>query len=464
LNKLANLLGTNSFVKTLVDSIPCGLLVVDRQGRVQVVNDILENVLRVNKKAALGKGTGNALSCFCVNDHPKGCGYGDCCKDCEVQKLTLNSLSTRHKQRTKAHLQIIIDGQLRDLDLLISAFPFNLNKELFSILIIENLNTLRAFVPDDTKEGFRGIVGRSSSMLEMFDTIRQVARTDAPVLIQGESGTGKELVALAIHKESSRAQRNFVPVNCGALPEGLLESELFGHVKGAFTGAHRDRKGRFELADGGTIFLDEVGELSPATQVKLLRVLQDGRFEPVGSEQTLRVNVRVISATNKKLEEEVVANRFREDLYYRICVMPIIILPLRDRREDIPFLLEHFIAKFSEEAWGEKIAISDAALSILMSHSWPGNVRELINTMKFVLAKCHGHQIKPEHLPPTLQANMARLYISRYREPKLKSNAVVEALKKARGNKCQAAEILGVSRSTLYRFFAKQERSSPEYR
>jgi len=389
LNKLANLLSTNSFIKTLVDSIPCGLLVVDRQGRVQVVNDILKNVLKVNKKAALGKGTGNALGCICVNDHPKGCGFGDCCKDCEVQKLTLNSLSTRHKQRKRAYLQIIIDGQLRDLDLLISAFPFYLDQVLFSILIIENLNTLRAFVPDDTQEGFRGIVGRSTNMLELFDTIRQVARTDAPVLIQGESGTSKELVALAIHRESSRAQRNFVPFNCGALPERLLESELFGHVKGAFTGAHRDRKGRFELADGGTIFLDEVAELTPTTQVKLLRVLQDGRFEPVGSKHTLRVNVRIISASNKKLEEEVVADRFREDLYYRICVMPIIIQPLRDRREDILLLLEHFIAKFSEQAWGEKITISDAALSILKSHTWPGNVRELINTIKFALAKCH---------------------------------------------------------------------------
>jgi transcriptional regulator with GAF, ATPase, and Fis domain len=288
---------------------------------------------------------------------------------------------------------------VRDLDLLISAFPFTLNDELFSILLIENISTLKAFVPDDTTEGFRGIVGRSSNMQELFDTIRQVARTDAPVLVQGESGTGKELVALAVHKESSRARNNFVPVNCGALPEGLLETELFGHVKGAFTGAHRDRKGRFELADGGTIFLDEVGELSPTTQVKLLRVLQDGCFEPVGSEHTVRVNVRVISATNKKLEEEMAAGRFREDLYYRLCVMPIFILPLRDRKEDIPLLVEHFMVQFSEETWGRKITFSDKALSILMDHIWPGNVRELINTMQFAIAKCHGQKIKPEHLP-----------------------------------------------------------------
>jgi len=462
LNNIASLLGANSFIRTLVDSLPCGLLVVDSQGRVQIVNNILENVLKVNKKAAVGKGTGNVLGCICANEHPKGCGFGECCKGCEVRKLTFNSLSTKQKQRTRAHLQLISDSLVRDLDILISSFPFILNNELFSILIIENLSTLRAFVPDDTPGGFRGIVGRSGSMLELFNTIRQIARTAAAVLIQGESGTGKELVALAVHKESSRAHKNFVPVNCGALPEGLLESELFGHVKGAFTGAHRDRKGRFELADGGTIFLDEVGELSPTTQVKLLRVLQDGSFESVGSEHTVRVNVRVISATNKKLAKETVAGRFREDLYYRLCAMPILILPLRDRKEDIPLLVEHFMAQFSENAWGKKIAFSDAALSILISHSWPGNVRELINTMKFALAKCNGQKINPEHLPPTLRINMSMLYSSPHREPKLHSIDVVKALKKAGGNKCRAAKILGVSRSTLYRFFTKQKGSSTD--
>jgi len=456
LNNIASLLGANGFIGTLVDSVPCGLLVVDSQGRVQIVNNILENVLKVNKKAALGKGTGNVLGCICANEHPRGCGFGECCRDCEVKKLTFNSLSTNQKQRTKAHLQLISDGLVKDLEIMISSFPFTLNNELFSILIIENLSTLKAFVPDETREGFRGILGRSSSMLELFDTVRQVARTDAPVLIQGESGTGKELVAQAVHKESSRAHENFVPVNCGALSEGLLESELFGHVKGAFTGAHRDRKGRFELADGGAIFLDEVGELSPTTQVKLLRVLQDGSFEPVGSEHTMRVNVRVISATNKKLAEEMVAGRFRDDLYYRLSAMPILILPLRDRREDIPLLIEHFMAQFSEQSWGKKIGFSDTALSILISHDWPGNVREMINTIKFALAKCHGQKIKPEHLPPTLQVNISMLYNPPHREPKLHTFDVVNALKKAGGNKCRAAEILGVSRSTLYRFFAKQ--------
>jgi transcriptional regulator with PAS, ATPase and Fis domain len=451
-----NLLLDNSFASTLVNSLPCGLVVVDQKGRVRAVNNISERVFMVDKQAVIGKGTGDVLGCLHVSDHPKGCGFAECCNYCEVQKLTFKTLDTNQNQKASAHFQLIIDGQVRDLTLFLSAFPFTFDDEPFSILMIENLSTISAFSPKEAKEGFWGLVGSSSNMQELFYTIRQVARTDAAVLIQGETGTGKEPAALAVHKESKRAHKHFVPVNCGALPEGLLETELFGHVKGAFTGAHRDRKGRFELADGGTIFLDEVGELSPATQVKLLRVLQDGSFEPVGSERTVRVNARVISATNKKLEEEVLAGRFRNDLYYRLCVMPIIIHPLRDRREDIPILVKHFIAKFSEEAWGKKIAFSDTALSILMSHTWPGNVRELINTIQFALAKCQGHKIGPEHLPAILLPYMANHSIKQHRQSKLKTADVVKALAKTNGNKFHAAETLGVSRSTLYRFFAKQ--------
>ncbi len=451
-----NLLLDHSFASTLVDSLPCGLVVVDGNGRVRAVNNISERVLMVNKQAVIGKGTGNVLGCLHVSDHPKGCGFAEYCEDCEVQKVTFKALGTDQKQRERAHFQLIIDGQVRDLNLFLSAIPFTFKQESFCILIIENLSTVSSFSPKDTGKGYRGIVGCSSDMQELFDTIRQVARTNASVFIQGESGTGKELVALAVHKESNRADKHFVPVNCGALPEGLLESELFGHVKGAFTGAHRDRKGRFELADGGTIFLDEVGELSPATQVKLLRVLQDGSFEPVGAEHTVRVNARVISATNKKLEEEVSAGRFRKDLYYRLCVLPIIILPLRDRREDIPLLVEHFIDQFFDGAGGKKITLSATALSILMSHTWPGNVRELINTIRFALVKCPGPRIEPEHLPPTINRYMANLDLTRHRESKLKTADVVNALAKTGSNKLRAAEILGVSRSTLYRFFTKQ--------
>jgi transcriptional regulator with PAS, ATPase and Fis domain len=451
-----NLLLDDSFARTLVDSIPCGLVVVDREGRVRAVNNLYERVLMVNKHAVIGKGTGNVLGCLHASDHPKGCGFAEFCEHCEVQKLTFKAIATKQKQKANAHFQLITGGQVCDLTLFLSALPFTFNNESFSILMIENLNTISAFYPKEASVGFWGLVGSSRNMQELFDTIKQVARTDAAVLIQGESGTGKELAALAVHKESKRADKYFVPVNCSALPEGLLETELFGHVKGAFTGAHRDRKGRFEVADGGSIFLDEVGELSPATQGKLLRVLQDGSFEPVGSEHTVKVNVRVISATNKKIEEEVLAERFRSDLYYRLAVMPITIHPLRDRKEDIPLLVEHFIDQFSDETCGKKIVFSDSALSILMSHSWPGNVRELINSIRFALAKCPGRSIQPEHLPTTLLPNLAILSMKHHRESKLKTTDVIKALAKANGNRVQAAETLGVSRSTLYRFFAKQ--------
>lgn len=357
----------------------------------------------------------------------------------------------------RTNLQLVINGQVRDVTLLLSAVPFTFKNKRFANLIIEDITKLSLFSLPDAKARFRGIVGHDQKMQELFDLIRQIARTDAPVLIQGESGTGKELVAVAIHEEKPRVHKYFVPVNCGALPEGLIETDLFGHVKGAFTGAIRDKKGRFELADGGTIFLDEVSELSNAMQVKLLRVLQDGCFERVGSEKTVRVNVRVISATNKKLEEEVAAGRFRQDLYYRLCVMPILLPPLRDRLGDVPLLAKHFLALYTEESFGKKVSLSSAALSMLEAYTWPGNVRELQNVLQFALAKCQGDVIEPGHLHPSLHLNIYRPFTRRRREPKLQTVDVAAALKTAGGNKRRAAEILGVSRSTLYRFFERQE-------
>jgi transcriptional regulator with PAS, ATPase and Fis domain len=460
MNAPADLFLDQNFTKTLVDAFPSGLLVVDEQGRVQIVNDIIERTLKIDCKASIGKGTGNVLGCLHASEHPKGCGHAKCCEFCEVLNLTLQVLTTKQKQTRRADIQLVIDGGLRDLTLMLSAFPFTANNKTHCLLVIENHYVLKTYTSEETKAGFRGFIGRSSSMQELFDTIRQVARTDAAVLIQGESGTGKELVALATHRESPRAGRHFVPVNCGALPEGLLESELFGHKKGSFTGAHRDRKGRFELADGGTVFLDEIGELSPAMQVKLLRVLQDGSFEPVGSEHTTKVNIRVISATNKNLGDEVLAGRFRKDLYYRLCVMPIMIIPLRERREDIPFLIDHFIHRYAEEIPAKKIRVSPSALSILMAHSWPGNVRELQNVIQFALVKTRGARIEPEHLPPVLQAYMANTGLPRHRESNLKTAEVFKALAKTKGNRLRAAELLGISRSTLYRFFSNHCKNS----
>jgi len=298
---------------------------------------------------------------------------------------------------------------------------------------------------------FSGIIGRDHKMLEVFDLIRDLADSNAPVLVQGDSGTGKELVAAAIHNEGLRAGKLFVPVNCGALPESLLESELFGHVKGAFTGAIRDKKGRFELADGGTIFLDEIGDIPPSMQVKLLRVLQEGRFERVGSEKTLQVNVRLISATNKDLTDEIAAGRFREDLYYRLSVVPVALPPLRERRNDVPLLVDHILKRELEAGGKSGITVAAETLDILMSYDWPGNVRELQNWIQFSLVKCKQGEIMPEHLPPHAGARIAGTGRKRRRR-KLDIAAVRAALRETNGNKLEAAKVLGVSRATLYRF------------
>jgi transcriptional regulator with GAF, ATPase, and Fis domain len=302
---------------------------------------------------------------------------------------------------------------------------------------------------------FSGIIGNHPTMLNVFDLIRHLATSDVPVLIQGESGTGKELVAAAIHNEGNRAGKHFVPVNCGALPAGTLESELFGHVRGAFTGAIRDKKGRFELADGGTIFLDEVGELSPEAQVKLLRVLQEGAFERVGGETTIKVDVRVISATNKDLKQEVAAGKFREDLYYRLCVVPINLPPLRERKTDIPLFAEHFLKRAVAEAKRENVLLSHEALSVMMDYQWPGNVRELQNVIQYALVKCRGNIIKPLHLPDTILSQIIKAKPKkRHRKRKLELATVRRALREADGNKVKVAKLLGVSRATLYRFIS----------
>lgn len=457
MNDIAKMIRGDSLVSALMDSFPCGVFIVDGEGRVQAINNIVERVLGVPEQAIVGKGSGEALGCINAADNPKGCGSGRSCKGCALRRLAVSTISKNEKQKTRIYLQVIINGQVRDITLMLSAVPSTIMNKRFAIFILVDVTRLEAFSPIETEDGFRGIVGRDEKMLRIFDTIRQVARTDAPVLIQGETGTGKELVALAIHKESRRGRNHFVPVNCGAMPEGLLESELFGHVKGAFTGAMRDKKGRFELADGGTIFLDEVGEMSPKTQVKLLRVLQDGRFERVGSEKTVQMDVRVISATNKRLEREVATGHFRRDLYYRLCVIPITLPPLRERRGDIPLLAEHFLSHYTREPEHRNAILIPTALSMLMAHSWPGNVRQLQNVLQFALIKSGGHLIEPEHLSPALPEVIPTSLMVQHRKKKLNVENVTDALKNAEGNRKRAAEILGVSRSTLYRFFARQE-------
>jgi transcriptional regulator with PAS, ATPase and Fis domain len=450
----------NNFVSRLLDALPCGILAISEDGKVVRLNNVTEQIFGVKNAELIGKGYGKALRCINVCEGQDRCGSTNGCADCEVRKLALMALYSNEKKRRRVVLQVSINSHFKDVSFLISASPLKFGSDRLCILTIEDISNLKSILTPNSEKGFQGIVCSDEKMKTLCKTVKQIALTDAPVLIQGESGTGKELVAQAIHKESRRANSRFVTVNCGALPLGLLESELFGHVKGAFTGAHYDKKGRFELADGGTIFLDEVAELNPEMQVKFLRVLQDGGFERVGEARTKRVDVRVISATNVDLENAVADGRFRRDLYYRLCVMPVKIPPLRERGGDIELLAKHFLKQFSEESFRGNIKLSERTISILNKHHWPGNCRELQNVIQYTLVQCQGNMIEPEYLPANLFAAGAENFIQPRRAPKLDDKTVLQALQKAGGNKRRAAEILGVSRSTLYRFFDRHRQQS----
>ncbi|MFC1812166.1 sigma-54 interaction domain-containing protein [Thermodesulfobacteriota bacterium] len=315
---------------------------------------------------------------------------------------------------------------------------------------------------DDSKSGrlkqnekiphvFENILGQNRKMIEIFRQISSVAEYDYPVLISGETGTGKELVAKAIHEESCRKSSPFVPINCGALPEGLIESELFGHVKGAFSGAVFNKRGRFEIADGGTIFLDEVAELYKSAQIKLLRFLEDGKFEKVGGEKTVSVNVKVISATNKDLKTQMKKKNFREDLYYRLNVLPIQLPPLRERKNDIPLLINHFLQQAVRKYNRNPLIVSAEAASLLVKYEWPGNVRELQNAVQFAFVKCNGVVITPDDLPVEFKNNRM-LWAGCRGSRKLDMFSVKSTLEKTDGNKAKTARHLGVGRATLYRF------------
>jgi transcriptional regulator with PAS, ATPase and Fis domain len=454
---ISELVSNYPFIKTIFDALPCGLIVIDDKGLIMTVNSLVQEVFSIKDEYAAGKPFGHALGCLKAIENPKLCGFMSECQICAIRDLTVNSISKNQKQKVQTTLVAAVNGQVRNVPLAIRVFPFIYAEGRFAILIIEHLKNIDSTPAKETRDGYRGIIGKSTVMREMFESIRQIAQSDAPVLIQGESGTGKELVALALHKESQRAQENFVPVNCGALPEGLLESELFGHVKGAFTGADSTKRGRFSVADGGTLFLDEVGELSPAIQVKFLRVLQNGCFEPVGSNHTTCVDVRIISATNSRLDIYTKEGRFRQDLYYRLNVMPITVPPLRARKEDIPLLCKYFLTVFSENSWTQKPALSSQVKNILINYSWPGNVRELSNVLQYASTRTISDVIIPADLPPNLiPYEKSRIRYKIKRKLKLTDSQVAEALEIASGNRQKAAKILGVSRSTLYRYFDRQ--------
>lgn len=360
------------------------------------------------------------------------------------------------------------DGSTHQLEMTVSAIISHDN--VFKGVLASFRDVTESFnlsLKAETLSSFAGIIGKDKIMQDIFRQIRDVALYNYPVHVSGDTGTGKERVAYAIHDISAYGNGAFVPVNCGAIPEGIVESELFGHVKGAFSGAVKDRKGRFELAHKGTLFLDEVADLPLKTQVKLLRFLQEGTFEKVGGEKKVSVDVRIISAANKNLKEEVKAGRFREDLFYRLNVIPIHLPPLRQRKSDIPLLAAHFLKEAEQESSNPVPELSGQSLDILMDYQWPGNVRELKNVIQFSVVRSRGNKILPSDLP--LEITQGRDLMTRTPERlpgqpqiiplkgKLDLESVKEAIKKTGGNKSKAARVLGVGRATLYRFLTQYD-------
>jgi len=430
--RLENLLADKKNLERILDSLMEGIIAHDKQRRILFFNRAAEKITGYQRQEILGKDCHEAFGApFC----------GGRCSFCGEPPNSWTNIdypvNIVSKQGDPRRIEMSVTGMTDETGCFTGV--------LAAFRDVTDLIGLQIRLGQITS--FGGIIGQDHKMLQIFEQVRELATNDYAVLISGETGTGKELVAAAIHNESHRGGGPFVPVNCGALPEGVLESELFGHVKGAFSGAIRDKKGRFELADGGTIFLDEVVDLTKSMQAKLLRVLQEGAFERVGGENTVSVNVRVISAANRNLRREVEKNNFREDLFYRLNVVPIELPPLRERKKDIPLLAEEFLRQAREQ--GQKTAgFSKKALATMMDYSWPGNVRELQNAIHHALVKCKGRAIRPEDLPLELREGTSR----RGPRRKLDAEMVRAALELTGGNKAKAARHLGVGRATLYRF------------
>ena len=325
-----------------------------------------------------------------------------------------------------------------------------------------NIRHLRVLPPNDPPHHhrFEYIIGQSAPMQEIFRVVDKVAKSDTTIIINGETGTGKGLIARAIHESSSRREKPFIQINCGATPEGLLESEFFGHMRGSFTGATADKPGKFEMADGGSIFLDEIGDMSADLQVKVLRVLEEGEFERVGGQHTIRTDARIIAATHRDVEEEVQKGNFREDLFYRLYVIPILMPPVKERTSDIPFLVSHFLEEFGQKKDNEGVTVSHEAMEMLINYSWPGNVRELRNLIERLVVLHEGEEVSEEHLPDKIKMDnglVGRPRIDFAGEGISFNTAVTEyekalilnALEKTQWVKNKAAKLLKIKRTTL---------------
>lgn len=431
--------------QAILNSISEGVMTLDKDWKIVSWNTAAERITGYHKEEVLGK------ECAKLLRTPL------CQENCPVDR----ALSCGRPQND---IEIRVRNKRNELlDLLVSAAPlYDSNGRIIGGLeTFKDVSQNRWMREELARQyGHGHIVGHSKAMKGVFEVIASLMNTDTTVLIQGESGTGKELVARALHFYGPRKEKSFVAINCSALPEGVLETELFGHAKGAFTGAIRDHVGKFELANGGTLFLDEIGEISPAIQVKLLRVLEEKEFQRVGDNKTIRIDVRLITATNKDLYKMVLEGSFRDDLYYRLNVFPVNLPPLRDRTEDIPLLIGHFIRKFNKQMGKSIQGIADQVLEILEAYHWPGNIRELANAIEHSFVHSKGSLIHCSDLPLGIvnaapPAPVTPISKSEKKLNSIERQLIVKELEAANWRRNVAAKSLGMSRATLWRKMEK---------
>ena len=426
----------NESNEIILDSIADGVFTVDRDWKITSFNRAAEEITGISREEAIGQ---------------------RCCdvfhaSICESSCALKESFATGRPQMNRAVYIIDADGNRVPISISAAVLKDRQGEIIGGVETFRDLSALEELRRElEKKYSFQDIISKNSEMLKIFDILPGIAESDSTVLIEGESGTGKELIARAIHNLSARKEKPMVAVNCGAIPDTLLESELFGYKAGAFTDARSDKPGRFALAEGGTVFLDEIGDISPALQVKMLRVIQERIYEPLGGTESVKADIRIITATNQKLEALVKAGKFREDLFYRVNVIRIKLPPLRERKEDIPLLVEHFIRRFNTLKKKLIAEIAPDALAVLMSYNYPGNIRELENVIEHAFVLCHSSTIHISDLPENIRPQKQPAAVSTGSLDDLETAFIIETLKKNNWHRNKTARELGMHKTTLWR-------------